>query len=266
MSRESKYAVAIGANLALGGLTGGIGEGLRGGSFWRGFARGAAGGGLVFVGKEVSAQRFSGAGLLGRELGAVGGSVVNNAAAGRPMFSRIVLPVGPVRLYAQPGAPDPLRLKLDAAAVVGLAIAATRPGARLELQASFSSGAPVLEYAREPGSPERAAHQAGVIMMGDDLQGEERRRALGHERVHVLQYDFAFLAWSQPVEAWAAERIPEAGTLYRYVDLGANAAVFSMLNALVPRRSSPWEHEAYFLSGTDAPPPGGAIAGGLPTP
>jgi hypothetical protein len=259
MSREAKYAVTIGANLALGGLTGGIGEELRGGSFWRGFARGAAGGGLVFVGKEVSAQRFTGAGLLGRELGAVGGSVVNNAAAGRPMFSRIVLPVGPVRVYAQPGAPDPVRLKVDAAGVVGLAIAATRPGARFDVQSSLSSGAPVIEFARKLGSRERASHLAGVMMIGNDLEGEGRRRALAHERVHVVQYDFAFLAWSQPAEAWAAGRIPAAGTLSRYVDVSANAAVFSVLNVFVPRRVSPWEHEAYFLSGTGAPQPIGAI-------
>jgi hypothetical protein len=259
MSRESKYAVTIGANLALGGLTGGIGEGLRGGSFWRGFTRGAAGGGLVFVGKEVSAQRFTAAGLLGRELGAVGGSVVNNAAAGRPMFSRIVLPLGPVRVYAQPGSPDPVRIKLDAAGVIGLAFAATRPGARFDLESSLSSGAPVFGFEKERGSRQQAAHLAGVIMAANHLEGDGRRRALAHEQVHVVQYDFAFLAWSQPAEEWVAERGPTVRTLSRYVDFSANAAVFSVLNVFVPRRLSPWENEAYFLSGTGGPSTPGTI-------
>ena len=81
-------------------------------------------------------------------------------------------------------------------------------------------------------------------MMGDNLEGEGHRRALAHERVHVVQYDFAFLAWSQPAEARAAEHSPALTTLSRYVDVSANAAFFSVLNAFVPRRLSPWEHEA----------------------
>lgn len=251
--REQRYAVAVGANLALGGLTGGIGEGLRGGSFWRGFARGAAGGGLVFAGKQVSAARFTGAGLLGRQVAAVGGSVVNNAAAGRPMLSRVILPVGPVRVYAQPGGEQPLRVKLDAAGVVGLFYAATLPDSRFDPVESLSSGAPVFRVSDDWGPA--AGHLGGVIMTTEHYLARGERYALAHERVHVAQYDFAFAAWSQPAEAWAAERDSTLRGIHRYVDLSANAVMFGALNFVIPSRQSPWEREAYLLSATDRVPP-----------
>lgn len=257
--REARYAVSIGANVALGGLTGGIGEGLRGGSFWRGFARGAAGGGLVFAGKQVTAARFAGAGLLGRELAAVGGSVVNNAAAGRPPLSRLVLPVGPLRVYAQPGAAEPLRVKVDLAGVVGIGYAATRPGAHLDLVESLSAGAPVFEADDVVGR--RAAHLAGVIMTTRHELAREQRLAVAHERVHMAQYDFAFLAWSQPAEQWVADQDATLRGIYRYVDISANAALFGALNVVVPSRQAPWEQEAHLLSGTDADPPRGGSGG-----
>ena len=257
--REARYAVSIGANVALGGLTGGIGEGLRGGSFWRGFARGAAGGGLVFAGKQVTAARFTGAGLLGRELAAVGGSMVNDAAAGRPPLSRVVLPLGPVRVYAQPGAAEPLRVKVDLAGMVGIGYAATRPGARLDLVESLSAGAPVFEVDDVVG--QRAAHLAGVIMTTRHDLESDQRLAVAHERVHMAQYDFAFLAWSQPAEQWVADQDATLRGIHRYVDIGANAALFGGLNLLFASGQSPWEQEAHLLSGTDADPPRGGGGG-----
>ncbi len=247
MSSATKYAITIGSNVVLGGLTAGIGEHRRRGSFWRAFGRGALGGGVAFVGKQVSAARFTGAGLLGRQVTAVGGSMVNNATAARPLFARIVLPLGPARVYAQPGSPDPVHVKLDAAGLIGIGYAATRPAARLDIETSLSSGAPVFEVGDEWGH--RAAHVAGVILMTDHTIPREGRSALAHERVHVGQYDFAFLAWSEPVEQWMADRGGMIGKLHRYVDLSANIAVFGALNFVVPAQVSPWEQEAYLLSG-----------------
>lgn len=249
ISHGAQYAITVGANAFLAGFTAGAGEYIRGGSFWRGLARGAAGGGLVFVGKQVSAARFTGAGVLGRQVTAVGGSVVNNAAAGRPLFARLVVPLGPVRLYAEPGSSNPVRLKLDAAGLIAIGYAATRPDARLDVESSLSSGIPVFKVGDEWGH--RAAHVAGVILMTDHAIPRQGRLALAHERVHVGQYDFAFLAWSEPVERWAMDRRGIVGQLHRYVDFSANAAVFGALNFIVPAQVSPWEQEAYLLSGTD---------------
>lgn len=248
-NKAARYAVAAGANVALGGLTGGIGEHRRGGSFWRGFVAGAAGGGLTFAGKQVSATRFTGAGVLGRQMAAVGGSVVNNAAAGRAPFARLVLPLGPVRAYVEPGRSRPIRVKIDAAQLVGIGYAGTRPGAQLDVGASLSSGAPVFRVGDEWGH--RAGHVAGVVLMTDHAIAREGRYALAHERVHVGQYDFAFLAWSEPAERWAAERSGVLGRLNRYVDFGANAAFFGALTFVVPPQVSPWEAEAYLLSDTN---------------
>ncbi len=249
MSDGARYAITIGANALLGGLTAGIGEHRGGGSFWHGVARGAAGGGLVFVGKQVSAARFTAAGLLGRQIAAVGGSVVNNATAGRPSFARLIIPLGPVRLYAEPGSSTPIRFKLDAAGILGMCFAATRPGSRLDLESSLSSGTPVFEVGDEGWY--RAAHVAGVIQTTVHTIPREGRLALAHERVHVGQYDFAFLAWSEPAERWVADRSNIVGRLHRYIDFSANAAVFGALNLIVPARVSPWEHEAYLLSRTN---------------
>lgn len=248
LSTGSQYAIAVASNAAVGGLTAGIGEHWRGGSFWRGFVHGAAGGGLVFAGKQVSAARFSGAGLLGRQITAVGGSVVNNAAAGRAPFARVVLPLGPLRVYAEPGASNPVRVKADAAGLVVMGYAATLPAARLDAAESLSAGAPVFAIDRD--WDHRATHAAGVIMVREHSSPRERRFALAHERVHVAQYDYAFLAWSEPAEQWAANHSPAVGWMHRYVDFGANAAFLGGLTYVIPSRYLPLEREADLLTGS----------------
>src|SRR5512133_49653 len=59
---------SIGGNALLGGLSAGIMQELRGGSFRSGFTRGALGGTAIYVGKRIDAERFEGAGLLGRQV------------------------------------------------------------------------------------------------------------------------------------------------------------------------------------------------------
>lgn len=248
MSRESRYVMDIGANVLIGGLTGGVAQRWNGGSFWRGFAQGAAGGGLVFGGKQIAAERFTGAGLLGRQVAAVGSSVVSNAAADRPALSRLVLPVGPVRVYAEPGARR-AHAKLDLAGAIAIGYAATRPGAHLDVEASLSAGAPVFLVSPEWGH--RAGHIAGVILADESEPDDaDLRAALAHERVHVSQYDFAAVVWGEPGERWIASKLRPVQPLYRYVDLGTAAALWGGLNLVIPQQSKPWEHEAHLLSST----------------
>jgi hypothetical protein len=245
MSREASYAIDVGANVLIGGLTGGVAQRWNGGSFWRGFSRGAAGGGLVFAGKQVTAARFTGAGVAGRQLAAVGSSVVNNAAAGRPALSRLVLPVGPVRVYAEPAA-GRAHAKLDLAGAAAVAWGATRPGARLDLSSTLSSGAPVFRVSREWGH--RAAHLAGVVLVSESER--QFSKALAHERVHVAQYDFASVVVGEPAESWIASEVPPLQRLYRYVDFGSAVVLLSGLNRVVPDQDKPWENEAHLLAGT----------------
>lgn len=245
MSREASYAIDIGANVLIGGLTGGVAQRWNGGSFWRGFTRGAAGGGLVFAGKQVTAARFTGAGVAGRQLAAIGSSVVNNAAAGRPALSRLVVPLGPVRVYAEPAA-GRAHAKVDVAGVAAIAWGATRPGARLDVSSSLSSGAPVFRVSREWGH--RAAHMAGVVLV-DELE-RQFPKALAHERVHVAQYDFASVDFGEPAESWIASEVPPLRGLYRYVDFGSALGLLSGLNMVVPDQDKPWENEAHLLAAT----------------
>lgn len=249
------HAISLGVNAMLGGVTAGVGHSTKGTSFWRGFARGAAGGGLAYGGRWVGAQRFHGAGLLGRQAGAVGASLVNNAARGRGALDRIVLPVGPVRLYLQPAAHPQVRAKVDLAAVLAAGYVAAQEGSRLNIGSSLSAGAVVFampeEYTGPRGAPigVSAAHTAGVIWYRD-WEGSDRTSVegiLAHERVHVGQYDFLFTIWSEPAESWLSKRIPGAMRVHRYVDFGLHLPAWRALSAVVPYHARPWEREAYFL-------------------
>jgi hypothetical protein len=202
----------------------------------------------VFVGKQISAQRFSGAGVVGRQTAAVGSSIVNNASAGRPALSRFVLPVGPVRVYTEPSV-GRHRVKLDLASVVAIGYAVTRPGASLDISSTLSAGAPVFSVSPEWGH--RAGHIAGVVLIdASERDPADVDDALAHERVHVLQYDFVSVAWGEPLEQWITSKVPATRPLYRYIDFGTSAALWGGLNLAVPQRAKPWEREAYLLSGS----------------
>ena len=256
--RVSGHAQTAAVNAALGGLTSGLLARARGKSFRAAFVRGAAGGALVYAGKRTAVESFEGAGLLGRELAAVGGSIAVNASEGRGAFDRLILPLGPVRLYVTPGQPQPVRAKVDAAAVGTLLWVATRPGTSFDPGASLSAGGPVF---RRTGTAEdvgwEGAQFAGVTVMRRAPRGHQPAAAddprlaegtAGHERTHVLQYDQAFLLWALPAEAAILDRSEGGRAIHRYVDLGLNAAMVAGVNSLMPHDERPWEREAYFLS------------------
>ena len=70
----------LGLNALTSGLSAGLLQVVRGESFTDGFARGALGGSVHYAGMRISAQRFDGAGLLGRQVSAAGISMVRNAS------------------------------------------------------------------------------------------------------------------------------------------------------------------------------------------
>lgn len=249
-------ARVLGINAAIGGLTAGVLRHARGESFWRGFLGGALGGGVSYGGKRISGERFRGAGFLGRETAAVGASIVQNAAESRGLLDQVILPVGPVRMYVDRTAKTPLRAKVDLAGLVSTAYAAAQPNSRLDIAASLSAGAPVFYLRPRYDGPtiHAGAHHAGVIRLRSESTSwsEVSRRQLilaqAHEQVHVAQYDFSFIVWSEPVERRLLSLVPGGDRMHRYVDLGLNVGAWAGLNALIDYEDRPWEKEATFLT------------------
>lgn len=234
----------VGANALLGGMTAATARALRGEPFWSSFWTGAVGGGVVYAGKRIAVEDFAGAGLVGREVASVGGSMVRNAASGRAALQELVLPVGPVRLYISRQGVVP---RVDVATVVAASAFMLYYDARLDLGQSLSAGALIF---RGTG-PMPGLSSAGAVMVWDDMPAHEGPRLLAHERVHILQYDQAFLSWGERPENRITDLVPDrwSGGLFGYLDTGAVVlAGRSALSALLPYAHRPWEAEAYLMA------------------
>lgn len=252
----AEHVTALGVNVAIGGLTAGIRQWRKDGSFLDGLWRGGLGGVGSYAGKLLAGSDIPGGGLAGRGIAGAGASVSRNAADGRPLFDRLVLPVGPLRLHWQPSA-GTVHASFDAAgfaAITGSYISSI--GASLDLKRSLSSGAPVF-MAREWESDWgwQARHVAGTILLrGDESHNPEHDRfltfALAHERVHMLQYDQAYILWSEPVERSALRALGAPPFVVRSLDLSLQSIAVLSLNAVIPYDARPWEKEADLLSGT----------------
>ena len=110
-----EFAILSG-NALLSGVTAGVVQKLRHGSFRQGFMRGLLGGGVIYVGKRLVAERFSGSGFLGREVAGVGTSMVRNAGDGVGLFDRFVVTAGITRVYFDRHSPARLHVRLDVVA------------------------------------------------------------------------------------------------------------------------------------------------------
>lgn len=248
---------ALSANALIGGLTGGVAQKVRGGSFRDGFARGALGGSISYGGKRLAAEPFAGAGLLGRQIAAVGSSIIRNAGDGRGTVERIALPLGPVRLYlSQVPGERRAHLRVELMTLFWAAYAAATPELEWDASGSLSAGTPVFR------APDRLVRfgddstDAGGLALGgtvllSDFAGVDTRTTFAHERVHVLQYDQVFLTITQPFEQWLLDALPLPGgsTVNRYLDISLAPL---LIGALAPpfgdHDSRPWELEANFLA------------------
>ncbi|HEX8692842.1 MAG TPA: hypothetical protein VF746_10505 [Longimicrobium sp.] len=247
--------VAVAAvNAALGGLTTGVWRVVHGRRFTDGMLTGMAGGALGYAGKRVAVERFFGAGLLGREVGAVGASLVRNSADGRPALERVMLPLGPVRFYVTPREPAPVRVRLDATATAYAVYQAFRANHALDLEQSLSAGAVVFRVYGGGDGVYAGQEDAYTILLfypaeRRPLTPEERRAVgitAGHERVHVLQDDQMFLYVASPLED---RLLPARKGLLRHVDVGlATPLLWRGLSNLIEYEDRPWEDEAEILS------------------
>lgn len=241
--------VYLSVNVLLGGLTGGVFQELRGGSFSDGFTRGSLGGSMVYAGKRLSVESFAGAGLLGRQVAAVGSSVVRNASDGRASLAWVVLPLGPLQVHVSPRGADPTRISLDLADTYWIVYGFLSPRLSFRPGWSLSNGAPVFE-ARDARLAPGGDGVNGLTTGGVIFLSTSRRRTLPHELVHVLQFDFVSRAWTGRLDEWLMDRLPVGGLRTSvHADVSFPAFLWSSSRLLGPEVLEPLEVEARFLDG-----------------
>jgi hypothetical protein len=247
---------AVGANALLGGISGGVLQELRGGSFRDGFLRGLAGGAVIYAGKRVAVERFGGAGLVGRQVVSVGASMVRNAGEGRGTFELIMLPLGPVRLYVQQSHPR-VRVRADMHSLVWTVWAVSESELDFDAAKSLSAGAPVFRtedrviIANDDSTHAGGVVGSGVILLSDvpAFGRDFARRVFEHERAHVLQMDQIFYTITDPFEDFVLERIPGLRRAEPWIDINLADPLMRFLNGRIPKHlERPWETEAIYLS------------------
>lgn len=222
-----------------GALTAGIRAGLRGDRFSDAAIAGAVGGATAYAGKRVAVFDFPGAGFLGRQINAAGGSIIENASQGADAFSRftIVLPV--MRLDASLASRRLERVRFSVPETLVLIGAMRSQAVELDWRESLSSGAPVFRVHDGRYLDSGGNMYYGVITLGD-LSGSQHQRTLRHERVHVLQRDLVKEGWTDPLERWLLARVFGDVHWIRFIDT-------DVLSQLVPSPAA--EAEADFLEG-----------------
>lgn len=247
----------LGFNAVLGGVTAGLRQRLEGGSFEDGFTRGFLGGGIIYAGKRLAAEGFPAAGLMGRGVAAAGGSIVRNAAEGRASLDRMIVPIGPVRLYLDAAQSPRTRVKLDVNSLVVVAFAAVERDLDFDVSSSLSAGAPVFRTTDHLiGTADDTVRASGkvvesVIFLSDLAwrTADERREIFAHERIHVLQRDQVFVTFTEPLGAGVIARVPVLSSLYSHLDFHFTDLVFSLLSIpFSDYYDRPWELEAFHLS------------------
>jgi hypothetical protein len=247
----------LGANAIVGGVTAGLAQRRVGGSFRDGFTRGFLGGTVVYGGKRVASERFPGAGLLGREVAAVGNSMVHNAAENRGTFDRLVLPVWIGRLYVDRDGAGGVRVtpRLDLMATFWTVHGVFEEELRFDAGRTLSAGTPVFmtdnRHIVVGGDDAGGVTAAGVLYLSDvPAFGEFRGpRLFAHERIHALQMDQIFLTWTRPLERALLATLPGGDRLSRYVDINLSTEFLFGLTLLFPEHGDrPWEIEAIYLA------------------
>ena len=253
----ARDVAGLSVNSLVGGLSAGLAQSARGGSFRDGFTRGAAGGAGVYAGKRIAVERWPGAGLLGRQVASVGASVVWNAGSGRPSLEQVALPAGPVRFYVRTSGTGPrVQARVDALSLAATAYALTRPELAWDAERSLSSGTMVF-LARDHSMRLAGEHAAAVAYPGTVVLGAVRAtdayslaEYFAHERIHVIQADQMFLGVGRPLQEAAAARVPGGRAFSRWVDVDVTAAVLAGLASLLPIQphERPWEVEAIYMA------------------
>jgi hypothetical protein len=236
-------ALALGVNAMLGGITAAVARRDHP-SVWKAFARGVLGGAINYAGKRMTVANFDGAIFLGRQTASLGVSMVADARDGRRFLQRTVIPLGLARLYIDREAKQPVTARLDVGSTLLTIFRTLERNTRFDLGTTVSTGAPVL--VRPLTGPVAGSQALGVIGLADDTP-VEMREALVHEAIHVIQSDFTFLAWGEPVERKIFSKLEPSGRITRFLDVRLDILVWGLFDQ-IPYDRSPWEDEAYFLT------------------
>lgn len=220
------------------------------GSFVEGFRTGAAGGAVTYLGKRIAAERFGGAGLLGRQVASMGGSFTANARDGRGAFDRLTFQLGLGRLYWD-RVESRVTLKPDLITLYYTALGVASSGVSLDWSRTLSAGAPI--FITNVGMTTLDANAAGrayggvvVIDVNASLDASE---VAAHERVHILQYDNQFALWGEAAERGIVSLFsPRVSGVLGRVDMGIGFLPIIPLIGNLPRDLNPFEIEAEFLT------------------
>ncbi len=230
----------LGVNVLVGGLIAGVVAKFKGKDFARAFWHGSVGGSISFAGRRIAAEGFSGSGIIGRQVAAVGHSAINNAGEGREPFSILFFPVGPLRLQYR-SAEDELTARVHLYDLAATIYAASRSELEVDWSASLSQGASVLVAPRHEiiHNGQRVDGMAtGAVILLSGLLPPGDKSTLRHETIHVIQNDFMFYAWSDPVEDALIARSGLHSGAIKYVDLGVTGiGVEGFWDLLAPGRS-----------------------------
>lgn len=220
------------------------------GSFWEGFRTGAAGGAVAYAGKRLAAERFGGAGLVGRQLSSMGGSIAANARDGRGAFDRLTFQLGLGRLYWD-RVESRVSVHPDLITIYYTALGVTNSGVSLDWGLTLSAGAPI--FVTNPGMTtldDNAAGRAyGGVVVVDVNASLDVSEVAAHERIHVIQYDQQFTLWGSTAEQALVSLLgPRVSGMLGRVDMGIGLLPFVPLIGNIPREVNPFEIEAEFLT------------------
>lgn len=248
-SRDLGYLTANGL---LGGVAAGLAQGLRGGSFADGFKRGVVGGAIHYAGKRLMSADVPAALFLGRQVSAVGGSIVLNAGEGRGSLERVLFPLGPfaLDLHQVEG-----RLSLTPSVslydVVKVVQGIANSDRRLDWGETLRAGTIVFGSRGNKLFAEglNGATDGSVIELDDGLPPDARARVLRHEMVHVAQRGFLNRVWFVPLEDALFRRLADKPSAIRleflYPMLRQGLAALDIYESEVPLLES----EAEWIEG-----------------
>ena len=242
----------LAVNGALGGFSAGMYALVRGKNPWRAALMGFGGGVVMGGGKQLAGVGFYGSGLLGRQLSALGTSVVRSASEDTML---VLLPVGPVTYEIRPGAADRVRSRVNIVGSATILYYVIRSDTRIDVGASLSAGAPVFRFPTETVTTRDGIifgrMDFGTIVLGTppSAAAEEQRMTLPHESIHVVQYDFLEHALTLPPERAILRKLGVGERFLRHVDIGIVSVLLAgVLQMHMDYDERPWEREAVILT------------------
>ena len=244
------------AHLAINGALGGFSAAMyalaRGKNPWRAAYKGFGGGVALGLGKQVAGRRFDGSGFIGRQLAALGTSLVRSASEDTTV---LMVPVGPMTLEVRPRAVDRVRPRVNLVGTATVLYYVIRSDTRIDMRATLSAGAPVFRFPTETVTTRDGIifgrMDFGTILLGTppSVLDEQRRMTLPHESIHILQYDFLDQALTLPVERAILRKLGVGEGFLRHVDLGATSVLLAgVLQMHMDYEDRPWEREAVLLT------------------